>query len=181
MNIPSPPFHPLQFIPPTQEPTILTHPITHLLITAHEPLPRGGNHWCIYLSTTTPTTSIQIDMTPSYTVPGTTNPTGSKGIMIISTQPYTTPPRATKAFRIDIHPGYKVKDLVDLLTSEGRHQYEFTSEGEGCRFWVDQVVELIAEKGWVVDDKQVGDAREGILIKWPAGGRYGLVVGRYYD
>ncbi|PYI11239.1 hypothetical protein BO78DRAFT_466391 [Aspergillus sclerotiicarbonarius CBS 121057] len=173
MNIPTnPPFNPLQFIPPSTKQTTLSQPISHLLITAHEPLPRGGNHCTIYIPTTpststpssntTPISSIQLDMTPSYTTPATTKPTnpagaGSKGILILSALPYTLPPRATKSFRIDIRPGYKIADLVDLLVSEGRHKYEFNAEGEGCRFWVDGVVELFEEKGWVVD----GDAEGG--------------------
>ncbi|KAL3255315.1 glyceraldehyde-3-phosphate dehydrogenase, type I [Aspergillus niger] len=83
MNYQMPPFEPLHFVPAKDRQIMLDLPIWRVDAVAHDPLDNGGNHWCFYLNVTD-TTSVQIDMTPSYNVPGVTNPNGSKGILIIS-------------------------------------------------------------------------------------------------
>ncbi|GKZ37782.1 hypothetical protein AbraIFM66950_009540 [Aspergillus brasiliensis] len=181
MNNQRPPFEPLKFIPAKDKETILNRPIRAVDVVAHDPLDNGGNHWCFYLNATD-TTSVQIDMTPSYDVPGITNPTGSKGIMIVSYLEHadSISTTAQKVVRIEARPDCKAGDFVDVILDQKRHQYEFNSAGEGCRFWTTQQIDLFQRSGFLVNPDQVAAAKIAILTKWPSGVGYPLVVGTYY-
>ncbi|RAK89154.1 hypothetical protein BO79DRAFT_264452 [Aspergillus costaricaensis CBS 115574] len=174
-----PPFEPLKFIPPGEREAVLDLPIRWVNVVAHDPLEGGGNHWCFYLNVTD-ARSVRIDMTPSYTVPGVTNRSGSKGIMVVSHLSYAVSRSAEKVMQIQSRPGCKARDFINLLVSQKRHQYEFTADGEGCRFWTDQQIDFLQRSGLLVDPTQVAAAKNAILTKWPSGGRYPLVVGTYY-
>ncbi|KAL4958843.1 uncharacterized protein BDV14DRAFT_185843 [Aspergillus stella-maris] len=179
MNYAPRPFKPIQYVPANQQETILNSPVLYTSAAAHAPLETGGNHWSIYL-TTSPTSSVQLDMTPSYTYPSTKLAGGSKGNLVISALPYLLPSFATRDVRLDVSPGLTVGDFVDVLEKEGRHRYEFSELGEGCRFWVTEQLGLLLGKGLLLDFEQVDEAREAILVQWPGKEKYPLVVGGYY-
>ncbi|KAL4795248.1 hypothetical protein BDV19DRAFT_398926 [Aspergillus venezuelensis] len=181
MNYTPRPFKPIQYVPSSQEASILNSPVLYASAVAHAPLETGGNHWSIYL-TTSATTAIQLDMTPTYTYPstGAKVPGGSKGNLVINALPYLLPGFATRDVRLDVRPGLTVRNFIKVLEDEGRHLYEFNSLGQGCRFWVTEQLGLLLGKGLLLDFEQVDEAREAILVQWPGGGRYGLVVGVYY-
>ncbi|KAB8234019.1 uncharacterized protein BDW43DRAFT_310692 [Aspergillus alliaceus] len=127
----------IQYLPtPKSIETILSTYISSFSAVAHEPVPTGGNHWSLYL--TTPKYSIRLGMNPSYTVPATLNKGGSKGILIISDIPNTDmiSASATKIVHLDVRRDLKVSEFVDLLVSEGRQLYESDSEDPSCRFWL---------------------------------------------
>ncbi|KAE8413115.1 hypothetical protein BDV36DRAFT_300232 [Aspergillus pseudocaelatus] len=180
MNTQQHPFNPIQYIPSKVKKAILNLPILTLSAVAHEPLPQGGNHWSIYLSTSE-TVYIRLDMTPSYTIPATVNRGGSKGILIVSRVDGLRLGTATKVVRLDVRGGLKVSDFVDLLVKEKRHLYEFNDAGQGCRFWVYHQIDLFWDVGLVVDGGQVEEARRAILVMYPQMVVYGLVVGEYYS
>lgn len=160
---------------------MLDLPIWGVDVVAHDPLDNGGNHWCFHLNVTD-TTSVQIDMTPSYNVPGVTNPNGSKGILIISYLEHAVSISTTaqKAVQMEARPECKARDFVDLLVNQKRHQYEFNAAGEGCRYWATQQIDLFQRSGFLVNPSQVASAKNAILTKWPSGVGYPLVVGTYY-
>jgi hypothetical protein len=54
-------------------------------------------------------------MTPSYTVPSDLQPDGSKGIFVVSDLPHAIPDVATKVVRLDVRPGTRVFDFIDLI------------------------------------------------------------------
>ncbi|KAE8137317.1 hypothetical protein BDV38DRAFT_293093 [Aspergillus pseudotamarii] len=174
------PFTPIQYIPAKEKDSILNLPISTLSAVAHEPLPKGGNHWSIYLSTSD-TDYIRLDMTPSYTVPATVNPGGSKGTLIVSRVDDLRLDTATKVVPLDVRGGLKVIDFVDLLVKEKRYLYEFNDAGQGCRFWVHHQIGLFWDEGLIVDSGQVEEARRAILVMYPEMVEYGLVVGEYYS
>ena len=100
--------------------------------------------------------------------------------MIISLLPHLIPDYATKSMRLDVRPGSRVRDFVNLIVDQKRHQYEFNSEGQGCRFWVDHQIAHVQVAGLFVDEAQVAEARKAILTQYPDEVQYPLVVGEYY-
>ncbi|PGH14502.1 hypothetical protein AJ79_02995 [Helicocarpus griseus UAMH5409] len=205
MNFPRPLFIPLKYVPAAPKETILSYPVSCANAVAHERLPNGGNHWCIYLSislpepesTSTPNKegqSVSINCSPSYSEPATAKSSngGSKAIVLVSHHETPFSAWAAKSVRLDVikhAPGngsrgdsarvLTVRDFVTLLEEEGRHLYEFDAEGRGCRFWTEDQVGLFYERGLVVDGVQVEEVREA-RTEFPGGRRYPLVVGDYY-
>ncbi|KAE8331384.1 hypothetical protein BDV39DRAFT_168738 [Aspergillus sergii] len=94
-------------------------------------------------------------MTPSYIVPATVNPGGSKGILIVSRVDDARLGMATKVVRLDVWGGLKVRDFTNMIVREKRHLYEFNEAGQGCRFWVYHQIGLFWDEGLVVDGGQV--------------------------
>jgi hypothetical protein len=193
MNIRTPPFQPLQFIPASDKEYILNLPVQSLNAVAHEVLPGGGNHWCLHLlasSAGSDQAVVKIDMTPSYSVPSTVMPAGgSKGIMIVSHLSTGTYPGITKVVHLDVSRGRELRvcDFVDLLVCEKRHCYEFNAEGQGCRYWVEQQIELFRERGLLApllgdgdEAERVNEAKDAISMEWPGERSYPLAVGAYY-
>ncbi|KAL4901509.1 hypothetical protein BDW74DRAFT_181799 [Aspergillus multicolor] len=124
--------------------------------------PNQRNHWTFYLNVVSAECNfIQLDMTPSYTVPSTIIQGGSKGILVISQLPYKFSPDSTKI-------------------SEKRHLYEFNGMGQGCWFWVDDQITLFAEKGLFTNQNRVEEAKASIRTQYPDEKQYPLVVGSYY-
>lgn len=145
----------------------------------HSKLDQGGNHWCFYLDVDD-NHSVRIDMTPSYAIPGSNIPGGSKGIMLITLLPYLYSRSSEKVVRLDVPAGVRVHNFVNLLVREKRHQYEFTEDGKGCRYWTDHQITLFQRSGLVVDPSQVTEARDSILTQYPDQVPYPLVLGSYY-
>ena len=179
MNIQAPPFQSLQYVPAGEKEVILDLPILWVNAVAHGRLPQGGNHWCFYIRVGDDST-VCVDITPSYSVPSIVKPGGSKGIMIISLLPHLIPDYATKSMRLDVRPGSRVRDFVNLIVDQKRHQYEFNSECQGCRFWVDHQIAHVRDAGLFMDEAQIREARNAILIQYPDEVQYPLVVGEYY-
>ncbi|KAK2750679.1 hypothetical protein FQN57_002752 [Myotisia sp. PD_48] len=181
MNYQPPPFVPLRFLPAANPEEILNLPISGINVVAHSPLPTNGNHWCLYL-TINSKESVRVDMTPSYSVPSTVMPGGSKGNMIVSKldddDEFSI--SATKKVWLDVKDGLKVRDIVELLTGQNRHQYEFNDLGQGCRYWVTDQLRLLKSAQLVTDASQVREASLAILVEHPSGTQYPLAVGAYY-
>ncbi|GES58985.1 uncharacterized protein DSM5745_07583 [Aspergillus terreus] len=120
-------------------------------------------------------------MTPSYTVPSTSIAGGSKGNLVVSLLDYTVSPSAQKVVRLDVLTGRTVRDYVSLLVEHGRDKYEFNDQGQGCRYWVDQQIDLFYQHGFLVSRAQIEEARAAILTQWPDRMQYPLVQGGYYQ
>ncbi|KAL4878887.1 hypothetical protein BJY04DRAFT_220718 [Aspergillus karnatakaensis] len=181
MNIPRPQFQALGFIPVGEREKTMSYSVESVLAVAHEELSGGGNHWCFYLQIPGGQHSVHIDITPSYTVPSTTLSGGSKAYMLVSHLEYQYLQSATKVVQLDVRAGLAVRDFVDLPVENGRHQYEFNSEGQGCRYWTDEQIDLFFfSRGFFVTRAQVTEAKNAILTQHPSGLQYPLVVGAYW-
>lgn len=120
-------------------------------------------------------------MTPSYTVASKVQLNRSKGIVVVSHLPYTIPDVATKVVRLDVWPGTKVSDFIDLIVDRKRHQYEVNSEGQRCRFWTDDQISLLSDAAdYLANESQIDEARRAIRTQYPDGYQCPLVVGSYY-
>ncbi|PLB39971.1 uncharacterized protein BDW47DRAFT_4626 [Aspergillus candidus] len=163
-----PPHQPIHFIPKSQEKRILSLPIQQILAAPHHQ-EAGTNHWCFYLATS-PTTSIQLDCLPSYSVPSTVLPGGSKANIVISSLDRLVSTDVEETFVLDVASDRRplfVRDVVDLLIENGRHRYEFDERGVGCRFWVTEMVELFLRCGVVGDGGQVEALKAAVRTLWP--------------
>lgn len=141
MNIPQPSFQPLKFIPADKREEMLNFPVLWVDAVAHHPLPKGGNHWCFYFRIPEGR-SVRVDITPSHSVPSVTKPGGSKANMVISYLLYPISRSASKVVQLDVRAGATVREFVNLIVNQKRHQYEFNSEGQGCRYWTDNQIDL---------------------------------------
>ncbi|KAJ5683339.1 hypothetical protein N7462_006504 [Penicillium macrosclerotiorum] len=177
-NFQKPAFKPLLFVPAGQQNEIMAKVIWWVDAACHERLPKGGNHWCLYLRVGE-NLSVCIDITPSYTVPSTLIPGGSKANMIVSLLDYAISPSAQKIVKFDVMHGTKVGEFIDLFIQHGRHKYEFNSEGQGCRYWTDDQINLLHQYGLLVNQTQIQAAKAAILTQWPDEKYYPLVQGGY--
>ncbi|MCJ1308538.1 hypothetical protein MMC25_002191 [Agyrium rufum] len=62
----------------------------------------------------------------------------------------------------DLH----VKDLVTLLLERGFDHYRFHETGQGCRFWVSNVLELQRKERFIADGKHIDDALQALKLVW---------------
>ena len=175
-------FNPIHFIPSKHESQILSYPITRILAIPHAKQHISTNHWCFYLLTPTPHTSIALDCQPTHSIPATVLVHGgSKANLIFSEVPYATPPDAQAVFALDVAKGVTVQDVYNLLTRNGRHRYEFDEDGVGCRWWVSEQLDLLYGQGFVTDAAQVIAAKEAILLLWPERSPLVIDKGAYYE
>ncbi|OJJ83851.1 uncharacterized protein ASPGLDRAFT_47547 [Aspergillus glaucus CBS 516.65] len=100
--------------------------------------------------------------------------------MVVSHLAYPTSRSASKVVKLDVRPDTTVREFVNLLVNQKRHQYEFNSDGQGCRYWTDHQIDLFRSCGLVVNGAQIIEAKNAILTQYPSGNQYPLVVGPYY-
>ena len=146
MNYTLPAFQPIHFVPTDEEVEIRSRQVQAIYVVAHEPLPDGANHWCLYLQTSE-TTVVSIDATPTYSVPSTILQNGSKANLIITALPYLISTSSHKDVRLSVCAGLTVGRVVDILIQSGRSKYKFNSEGRGCRMWTTDQVTLLRNNG----------------------------------
>ena len=176
-------FNPVRFVPPSRQQAILAFQVQSISVAGHvkNACPDGfTNHWCLYLQTSQ-NGAVQIDCQPSYSVPGTVIPGGSKAFFIVSELSYTLPQDVIKYVSLDVHPGLTVTNVVNLLMANGHHKYEFTPQGIGCRKWTTDQVNLLQQQQYAVNVTQCKDARQAILTLWPDGTHHDLDAGAYYQ
>lgn len=87
---------------------------------------------------------------------------------------------AQAQFLLGVAPGLKVRHFYDLLIENGRHKYEFDSNGVGCRFWTTDQINLLHQHRLITDMAQVTVAKNGILKLWPDQTLLELDRGAYY-
>ncbi|KAB8231236.1 uncharacterized protein BDW43DRAFT_301899 [Aspergillus alliaceus] len=166
-------FQPLNFIPKHRQAHILESPVQSMIAVPHSKK-AGTNHWCLYLLTSY-RSSVRIDCQPSYSVPSTILPGGSKAYLS-----YTVSRDAQAQFLLSVAPGLKVRHVYDLLVQNGRHKYEFDSNGVGCRFWTTDQINLLHQHRLIMNAAQVTAAKNGIVKLWPDQTPLGLDLGAYY-
>ena len=182
-QVPDTGFNPVRFVPPSRQQTILAFQVDSISVAAQKKTSWGKgftNHWCLYLRTSQ-NQSVQIDCQPSYSVPGTVIPGGSKAFVIISELSYALSHDAVKDVSLTVRPGLTVAHVVNSLIASGRHKYEFNQQGVGCRNWVTDQVNILLEQQYAVDGVQCETARQAILKLWPDGTQLALDAGAYYQ
>ncbi|KID96047.1 hypothetical protein MAJ_07958, partial [Metarhizium majus ARSEF 297] len=98
------------------------------------------NHWATFLEISK-THSVRMDMAPGY------GSDGQRGKIEISSKRYRYTDKAIHMLSFDPIGGTTVKNIVDLIQSNGRQKYNFTPEWEGCRYWVYTIISDLEEAG----------------------------------
>lgn len=174
-------FQVIHFVPASRQGEILAKPVNRILAIPHQQ-EGGTNHWCLYLSTSSsPTSSVQIDCQPSHSEPSSILPGGSKANLIISELAYEIPPDAQEHFILDVVLGLTVGQVWEEITRNGRHKYEFDANGVGCRCWTTDQIDLLYQLQLVCNTSQVATAKAGILKLWPDQTPLALDQGAYYQ
>ncbi|KAJ5130317.1 uncharacterized protein N7515_006356 [Penicillium bovifimosum] len=174
----------IHFIPKDRQTQILELPVRSIIAAPHSQN-AGTNHWCFYLLTSDQS-SVAIDCQPSYTIPSTILPGGSKAILIISELSCTVATDALAQFPLPVAPGLTVKDVYSLLITHGSHKYEFDSNGVGCRSWITEQIHLLQWHQLIVElikdgsYSQVSAAIAAIRKLWPDETPLKLDRGAYY-
>ncbi|KAJ9250301.1 hypothetical protein DTO195F2_8176 [Paecilomyces variotii] len=171
-------FQPVNFVPKHRQAQLMELPVQYLIAVPHSKK-AGTNHWCLYLATSDES-SVRIDCQPSYSVPSTILPGGSKAYVIISELSYILSSDAQAQFFLNTAPGLKVKHVYDLLIQNGRHKYKFDSNGVGCRFWTTDQINLLHQHQLITDTAQVTAAKNGVIKLWPDQTPLELDRGAYY-
>jgi len=73
---------------------------------------------------------VRIDMMPGY------GDDGQRGKIRISSKSYISSINAIKEVSFSVIGIVTLQSILEFLASKGREKYQFTEEGEGCRFWV---------------------------------------------
>ncbi|KAL2802189.1 hypothetical protein BJX63DRAFT_426256 [Aspergillus granulosus] len=172
-------FQPIHFIPRHRQAEMLELQVESIIVAPHSQKSRT-NHWCFYLSTSK-WSSVRIDCQPSYSVPSSVLRGGSKANIVISELPCLVSHDAQAQFKLDIPANLKVKSIHDLLVQNGRHKYEFDSNGVGCRFWTMDQLDLLHQNLLITNEAQLVAAKEAILKLWPDQTPLRLDQGSYYQ
>ncbi|KAK1147030.1 hypothetical protein N8T08_002358 [Aspergillus melleus] len=174
-----PDYEPIRFVPASHEARILKIPVLRIYAAPHIQFDKT-NHWCFYLLTPKGI-SVAVDCQASGVVPSTILDGGSKAVLTVGELESALPPDAVMAFPLDVIPGLTVAGVLHKLTEHGRHRYEFTSMGVGCRYWITNQIDLFAQVGMLVDLKQCEAAKAAAATLWPDRTPLPLVRGAYYQ
>jgi hypothetical protein len=162
-------FNPITYVPASRMDSIRGKTITKIHIAARESKPSESvdvQHWVFYLQTGD-RSSVRLDIQPSYTVPAEHEPNGSKANLVISELDYAISRNVVQSVSLEPQRNdITVDALIRLLESTGRQKYEFTSQGTGCRRWINDTVQLMADTG-VVLHTAAEPAKQCIERLWP--------------
>ena len=178
-NYTPPAFEPVKYIPAGHADFMRDLVVWQIYAVAHEPLPDGANHWCFYLQVGE-AHSVRIDVTPDYNQAGTVLQGGYKANIVVSYLEYLYSNSAQHAAAMAVCPDLKVEHVLDYIIASNRHQYEFDSQGRGCRNWTSDQIDLLRGQGWLTDDTETDAAKAAIRLRHPEQEPVELWPGAYY-
>jgi hypothetical protein len=175
-----PPFEPVVYIPASRKDATLASQVQCIHVAAHNPESWGNkltNHWALYL-VTGPSSLVRIDCAPS----GQAGPVagGDRANIVVSELKCPVSNNAVHNVTLQTPPDLTVANVINSLINSGRHRYEFHPEGVGCRKWIMDQMNLLAEL-------QYGDAAncqaaiQDLFKIWPAGTDLDMKPGSYYQ
>ena len=100
--------------------------------------------------------------------------------MIVSKLAYLLSRSSGPVCSLSVDENTTVGGVVDNFISNGRHRYEFNSEGTGCRSWTNDQVLLLQQLNVITDEEEVKVVRETMLLKYPKETPYPMDAGAYY-
>lgn len=106
---------------------------------------------------------------------------GSKANVVISELSYVVSHDAQARFTLAVTPSLTVADVYNALIQNGRHKYEFDSQGVGCRYWTSSQLDLLHQQQILTNAGEVAATKAGILKLWPDQTKLALDQGAYYS
>jgi hypothetical protein len=121
------------------------------------------NHYCFYLTTSAELyltrTSVRVDMSISPLAEvGLFDNNGVLGMLYVTALDFDLSISVAKASTSIAYEGLSVNDFLSAITTNGYHNYDFHSGGIGCRYWVQQVLELFHSRGFLANREEVDRA-----------------------
>lgn len=175
----------IAFIPKSLANEIAYLSVLYIYICAEPPTaidPSGSsaiektNHWVLHLAIS-PTEAIQLDPSPN---------SENTMTLIVSRKDNVCAHNAIQAVRLDCVEDLTAGAIVEYLRSKKYIQYEFSSTGQGCRYWLSSLLTLLCVATYVVDSFQVAEAAMALKIVWDEHGKArdeeqtGVVAGKFY-
>lgn len=114
--------------------TVQTDPatVTYVRVVVHTLGAAGpntsDNHWSVYLIHPNGLSSTRVNMMAVFDDP--------TGILDWTKHSYIQTTSAIAYWDFPVAPGVTVSSVADLIYSLGRHRYEMSGGGSGCRWWV---------------------------------------------
>jgi len=160
------------FIPKSLANEITNLPVLSIYAAAHPETavtsPSGStaspktNHWVLYLAISK-TESIRLDPSPG---------SDDKMTLIVTKKDYLLSANAVKSIQLYTVKNLTVGNIIDHLRSSKYDQYRFNAGGQGCRYWIYSVINLLRSAQYLVDESQVEEAKLALKFVW---GKYGKV------
>ncbi|KAJ9253036.1 hypothetical protein DTO280E4_8389 [Paecilomyces variotii] len=101
----------------------------------------SDNHWSIYLVLPNNTGSIRINMRAEYEDP--------TGLLEWTSHIYAVTTSAIKYWDFPAASGVQVAHIARLIYGLGRHKYEMSGGGSGCRYWVYSIMYDLGQNNYV--------------------------------
>ena len=106
-----------------------------------------SNHWVLFLQVEPPKptsesdeASVRVDMLPGY------DSDGLRGKVALLSKPYAFSWKCARMLSFIPILRITVKDILSLIIRKRRHEYRFTPDVEGCRWWVSVFVGDLEEE-----------------------------------
>ena len=172
----------LVHIPPSLS---LSVPLLRIGLSAQPPVPAPTatnltaktNHWLLH--PVSPSTTFQLDFSPQGRADG-------SATLIISERNDFDLDEIAKTAAFAVREGLQVKDLIDAITRAGLEKYLFSERGQGCRYWIGNVLKLLRDEGVITRTlefnkglatlEKVWEGREEVRSEEQSG----VVEGRFY-
>ncbi|KAJ5630035.1 hypothetical protein N7528_003692 [Penicillium herquei] len=102
------------------------------------------NHWIISLEPIeTSSARVMLDMSPGY------GSDGQRGKIHLSSNPDAATDQFIRSLTIPLTTQATVRTITDSINSKGRDRYRFTTELEGCKFWIFTLISDLETTGLV--------------------------------
>lgn len=176
----------IAFIPKSLANQVANLPVLCIYASAHPPTAVAGpsgsattqktNHWVLYLAVSQ-TESLRLDPSPG---------SDNKMTLIVSKKTYLYSNNAVKTVQLYSVENLTVGNIIEYLRSSKYIQYQFSTGGQGCRYWIDSVIVLLWTARYSTDDSQVEEARAALQVVWDAHGKAGdveqtgIIAGTFY-
>ena len=169
MSIQAPSYKTFGFIPSSLEAQVAERKITAIYATAYPGKPVDAatgdkspktNHW-VFFCAINEQQSVRIDPTPS-------GPNQSL-VCAVSLKEYIHTNEAVKIERL-VTKDLTIKAFIDLIKVKKYDKYQFTNGGQGCRYWVYTIINMLKSEGHLSNDTEFHDAIDAIKKTWKGKG-----------
>ena len=107
-------------------------------------------------------------------------------ILIVSRKNYLHTNNAVKIIQLNVNADLTVGKFIEYLQSSNYIQYQFTTGGQGCRYWIYSVISLMRSAAYILDDSRVEDATAALQLVWDETGKVrddeqsGMIAGTFH-
>jgi hypothetical protein len=86
-------------------------------------------------------------------------------LLMLETQQCAYSNQAVKAVQLQTQ-NLTVNRIINEVMEAGRDRYQFTPAGNGCRYWISGLIDLLMHNAYLLDQQQVEDATKALTQVW---------------